>query len=311
MRPFLKALHVVSSTGWKHKGILPSWEPQLSSGTIKVWRASFRNKGRPSWVFLRHISNYPTPTDSIPDVDAILLDGAAVINILKLGSAKTFKEYSEVVFLPFAQSKLQKTNRVDIIWDEYTQDSLKATTRNKRGKGTRRRVQPDTKLPGNWQAFLRIDDNRKELFAFPAQESVKIESEGKIIGLSTFGKLILLNSPAANTSRLSPCTHEEADTTKASSACSWCSYWWMPLIYALHCGYICSCLVYCFDYADKLDRNIDPVWDWQNMQANTSSHHSTNPRASKSNVHADVPFLHWMGSNIILSEQQEENRMEY
>ena len=34
---------------------------------------------------------YPTPTDSIPDVDAILLDGAAVINILKPGSAKTFK----------------------------------------------------------------------------------------------------------------------------------------------------------------------------------------------------------------------------
>ena len=39
---------------------------------------------------------------------------------------------------------------------------------------------------------------------------MKIESEGKII--FTFGKLILLNSPAANTSRLSPCTHEEADT---------------------------------------------------------------------------------------------------
>ena len=80
---------------------------------------------------------YPTPTDSIPDVDAILLDGAAVMNILKPGSAETFKEYSEVVFLPFVQSQLQKTNRVDIIWDEYIQDSLKAATRKKGGKGTR------------------------------------------------------------------------------------------------------------------------------------------------------------------------------
>ena len=44
---------------------------------------------------------YPTPTDSNPEVDAILLDGAAVMNILKPGSAETFKEYSEVVFLPF------------------------------------------------------------------------------------------------------------------------------------------------------------------------------------------------------------------
>ena len=150
------------STGWKHRGILLSWEPQLSSGAIKVWRAScFQD-------------TYPTPTDSIPDVDAILLDGAAVINILKPGSAKTFKEYSVVVFLPFVQSQLQKTNRVDIIWDEYIRNSLKAATRKKRGKGTRRRVQSDTKIPGNWQAFLRIDDNRKELFAFLAQESVKI-----------------------------------------------------------------------------------------------------------------------------------------
>ena len=39
---------------------------------------------------------------------------------------------------------------------------------------------------------------------------MKIESEGKII--STFGKLILLNSSATDTSRLSPGTHDEADT---------------------------------------------------------------------------------------------------
>ena len=207
MRPFLKALRVVPSTGWKHRGILRhenhSYPPALSkfgelrSGTKVDLLECFQN-------------TYPTPTDSIPDVDTILLDGAAAINILKLGSAKTFKEYSEVVFLPFVQSQLQKTNRVDIIWDEYIRDSLKATTRKKRGKGTRRRVQPDTTILGNWQTFLRIDDTKKELFAFLAQESVKIESEGKII--STFGKLILLNSPAAKTSRLSPGTHDEADT---------------------------------------------------------------------------------------------------
>ena len=153
---------------------------------------------------------YPPPTDAIPDVEVILLDGAAVINILKPGSAKTFSEYSELVFLPFVQSQLQKANRVDIIWDEYIPDSLKATARQKRGKGTRRRVQPNTKIPGNWQAFLRIDENKVELFAFLAQESVKIQCEGKIV--STFGKLILLNTPDADTSRLSPCTHEEADT---------------------------------------------------------------------------------------------------
>ena len=39
---------------------------------------------------------------------------------------------------------------------------------------------------------------------------MKIEREGKII--STFSKLILLSSQAANTSHLSPGTHDEADT---------------------------------------------------------------------------------------------------
>ena len=195
----------MSSTGWKHGGILrQNYPPSLS----KFGELRSRTKADLLWCFK---DTYPPPTYAIPDVEVILLDGAAVINILKPGSAKTFSEYSELVFLPFVQSQLQKDNRVDIIWDEYIPDSLKATARQKRGKGTRRRVQPNTKIPGNWQAFLRIDENKVELFAFLAQESVKIQCEGKIV--STFGKLILLNTPDADTSRLYPCTHEEADTT--------------------------------------------------------------------------------------------------
>ena len=96
---------------------------------------------------------YPTPQEDIPDIDVILLDGAAVINMLKPGTAKTFSEYAELVFLP---SQLKKANRVDIVWDEYSENSLKSTARRKRGKGVRRRVQPNTKVPGNWQSFLSL-----------------------------------------------------------------------------------------------------------------------------------------------------------
>ena len=119
-------------------------------------------------------NTYPSTTVDVqePQVDAILLDGAAVINILKPGVAKTFKEYSELVFLPFIESQLKKASRVDIVWDEYIPDSLKAMTRSKRGKGTRRRVQPNSKIPGDWAAFLRINDNKVELFAYLSHESV-------------------------------------------------------------------------------------------------------------------------------------------
>jgi len=130
--------------------------------------------------------------------------------LLPPGAATTFKEYSELVFLPYVESQLRKANRVDIVWDEYIPNSLKSMPREKRGKGTRRRVQPETKIPGNWKAFLGIDENKMELFAFLAQQCIQIHTDGKVV--STLGKLTILNSPMEDTSRLSPCTHGEAVT---------------------------------------------------------------------------------------------------
>ena len=53
-----------------------------------------------------------------------------------------------------------------VVWDIYTPDSLKESTRGKRGKGVRRKVSGKTKLPGNWMDFLRDSVNKKELFTF-------------------------------------------------------------------------------------------------------------------------------------------------
>jgi hypothetical protein len=128
-----------------------------------------------------------------PEVDAILLDGAAVVNILKPGAAKTFLEYAEIMFLPYLESQLRNTQRLDVIWDEYLYDSLKSMTRKHRGKGTRRRVRPNVKIPGNWAEFLRIDENKTELFAFLAEQTITIKSDQKEV-YSTIGKLVLPNS---------------------------------------------------------------------------------------------------------------------
>ena len=75
-----------------------------------------------------------------PKVDAIILDGAAVVHMLHPGTARTFQDYADTVFGSYILSQLQSANRVDIVWDVYMEDSLKATTREKRGKGVRRRV---------------------------------------------------------------------------------------------------------------------------------------------------------------------------
>jgi len=52
------------------------------------------------------------------------------------------------------------------VWDRYLPDSLKGTARAKRGKGVRRRVVAGASIPGNWASFLRVDDNKTELFSF-------------------------------------------------------------------------------------------------------------------------------------------------
>ncbi|KAK4325492.1 hypothetical protein Pmani_003942 [Petrolisthes manimaculis] len=84
-----------------------------------------------------------------------------------------------------------------------------ALTRKKRGKGIRRRVEPSSSIPGNWQAFLRIDENKVELFAFPATTIATAETEKQII--SPNHKHVLCTQPRDVTG-LAPCSHEEADT---------------------------------------------------------------------------------------------------
>ena len=99
---------------------------------------------------------------STPEVDAIILDGAVVVHMLHPGrpTAKTFQEYADVVFGPYISTQMDKTSRVNVVWDVYLPDSLKGTTRQKRGKGVRRRVSPSTTIPKSWKDFLRFDDNK-------------------------------------------------------------------------------------------------------------------------------------------------------
>ena len=94
-------------------------------------------------------------TTSAPAVDAKFLDGAAVVQMLNLGTAKTFQNYADLIFMPYVKSQLQSADREDIV-----PNSLKKATREKRGKGVRRRVLSTTVLPRDWKGFLRVDENK-------------------------------------------------------------------------------------------------------------------------------------------------------
>ncbi|CAG2217771.1 unnamed protein product [Mytilus edulis] len=110
--------------------------------------------------------------EEAPNADVLVIDGAAIINMLKPRGSKTFEDYFNDIFMPYIHDQLRFVSRLDVVWDEYISNSLKASTRCKRGKGVRRRVLPDSRVPGNWEAFLRVNDNKTELFIYLAEQLV-------------------------------------------------------------------------------------------------------------------------------------------
>ena len=116
-----------------------------------------------------------------PSTQVMIIDGAAIVNMLQPGTAKTFSDYEKQVFSPYIKTHLNHVSRLDVVWDEYFPDSLKAETCTKRGKGVRRRVEPSSAIPGKWDTFLRIDANKVELFSFLATHLTTLSTEKQLI----------------------------------------------------------------------------------------------------------------------------------
>ena len=73
----------------------------------------------------------------------------------------------------------------------------------------RRRVEPNSPIPTNWDGFLRVDENKKELFRFLAVMCSTVEGfDKKVI---SYDQSVVSNT-RGDIGDLSPCTLEEADT---------------------------------------------------------------------------------------------------
>ena len=64
-------------------------------------------------------------------------------------------------------------------------------------------------LMQNWGGFLRLDDNKKELFSFLSHEAITIQTKKQVI--STLFEDVICRQER-NTDGLAPCSHEEADS---------------------------------------------------------------------------------------------------
>jgi len=155
----------------------------------------------------------PQP-ESAPNVDVKIIDGAALVHTLDPKKSKvpvkTFQDYSQLVFLPYLECMLQDVVRLDVVWDVYKEDSLKAQTRQNRGAGNHLRVANNTNIPGNCNNFLHCDSNKESLFQLLANAIQEFQPPQRKLVISTHGKNAV-SSPIADFSDLS-CTREEADT---------------------------------------------------------------------------------------------------
>ena len=71
------------------------------------------------------------------DVTMKVFDGAAIVQMTRSSTVKTYGEYSKNIFWPFVLNSKGTITRVDVVFDIYNNVSLKAETRERRGKGVR------------------------------------------------------------------------------------------------------------------------------------------------------------------------------
>ena len=162
-------------------------------------------------VCLESLDDGSEARSEVPKVSNVVIDGAAIVQMLKPGAAETFEQYAHQVFLPYTLGQLQHASQLDLVWDSYVGDSLKATARAKHRKGVRQRVDDSAPTPGNWQDFLCVDLNKKELFSYPSKvlvESFKQDDKELVV---TDGNQVLCVPQQEDIHLIAPCSHEEAD----------------------------------------------------------------------------------------------------
>ena len=138
-----------------------------------------------------------------------ILDGAAMFIMIKPQTPVSFAGHITPAMEYVHKQFRGDVQRVDMMFDAYLEDILKAATRRGIGKGIRRVVEGNKQVPSNWQEFLRVDENKSGLFHLVSDRIVDEEFPGLVIVTRDYE---VLSTAPCDLARLMRCTHEEADT---------------------------------------------------------------------------------------------------
>ena len=140
----------------------------------------------------------------------MIIDIAAVINMIRPTLAKKLQR---ICFITDHSIHWVPNEWLDAIWDTYPDENLKALTQQKRGIGARIKLGHDSApIPRHeWNtAFLKNEDNEKELFAFISKELPATKVSGRLL-LATPLETVLSNKDI-DLSSLELCNNSEPDT---------------------------------------------------------------------------------------------------
>lgn len=128
---------------------------------------------------------------------------------------KTFNDYKQH-FYQHLKSITTNISRFDLCFDQYLDNSLKSTTRQKRGSSATVRFRPNNEMPKSWHMFLNILENKRGLFVFlAAKDEHFVCNPYQDVIVTTLDTSVLLHSASTEDLDLSLLTlsnHEEADT---------------------------------------------------------------------------------------------------
>ena len=163
----------------------------------------------------------PGKITTVQNIDAILLDGHAVIQVLKPNQMETTFNDMAKQFMNYVVNN-RTEQQIHVVFDRYFSDSLKSQTRMKRYgtvKPNTIHIFPEAKIPKNWKLFLTCGENKSALAQFYS-EYMKENAKNKLLpqqslyisGVKDDYAIRITKSTVVNKVRLLTSNHEEADT---------------------------------------------------------------------------------------------------
>ena len=156
---------------------------------------------------------------------AYILDGMAIVQMMKAGGAERFgklaEKYYQYITSPFQQPGC---NRVDVVFDRYDKPySIKGNERERRGASSALEIKiigPSTPVPKQWNKYISNPQNKGNLTAFLSHTWCQISQQelhhGQVLvmggGFKECNKAVLVVQGSIRPFQPLQSDHEEADT---------------------------------------------------------------------------------------------------